>query len=131
MARKNKIPLKRKEEFIKMCRDTRGFKTPIANHFNCCLNTVNRRLKEWPEAQEAFDDAYYELGDDAEMKLAKKVEEGNLTAIIFLLKTKYKHRGYSERSEITGAEGNPLEIKGEGLAGILAAGEALMKENAE
>jgi hypothetical protein len=39
--------------------------------------------------------------DLVEAKLREKVNEGNMTAIIFYLKTKGKQRGYVERSEQT------------------------------
>ena len=38
-------------------------------------------------------------------------QEGNITAIIFTLKTLGKSRGYVERQEVTGAEGKPVETK--------------------
>ena len=38
--------------------------------------------------------------DFAETSLLKQIREGNTTATIFFLKTKAKHRGYIERSEV-------------------------------
>lgn len=38
--------------------------------------------------------------DFAETALLRQIREGNTTAIIFYLKTKAKHRGYVERSEV-------------------------------
>ena len=37
--------------------------------------------------------------DEAESELMKLIRAGNLTAIIFFLKTQGKSRGYSERSD--------------------------------
>lgn len=48
--------------------------------------------------------------DFAESKLHKSIENGSDTACIFYLKTKGKKRGYIERNEITGADGNPIII---------------------
>lgn len=56
--------------------------------------------------------------DSAETALKRQILDGNITAIIFYLKTKGKHRGYVERQELTGANGQKLfeveVIDGEG-----------------
>ncbi len=47
--------------------------------------------------------------DLAESKLIEAIKAGNLTAIIFFLKTQGKSRGYSERSEFGHTtDGKPL-----------------------
>lgn len=52
-----------------------------------------------PEFAEAIKDLDESLLDFAESKLMEKVQDGDLTAIIFTLKTKGKDRGYVERTE--------------------------------
>lgn len=47
-------------------------------------------------------------GDKVESKLMELVEAGDTSATIFYCKTKLKHRGYTERTEITGKDGEPL-----------------------
>ena len=46
--------------------------------------------------------------DYAESQLHKQIGEGSTSATIFYLKTKGKSRGYIERQEITGADGDNL-----------------------
>jgi hypothetical protein len=46
--------------------------------------------------------------DFAESQLHKQIGDGSTSATIFYLKTKGKNRGYIERQEITGAEGERL-----------------------
>ncbi len=47
-----------------------------------------------------MNEAKEESLDFVESALMAKIEEGNLRAIIFFLKTKAKSRGYSEKTEI-------------------------------
>ena len=51
------------------------------------------------------------LLDLAEGSLFDQVRKGNITAIIFTLKTIGKHRGYVERQEVTGADGGKVQIE--------------------
>ena len=59
-------------------------------------------------------DVMEERIDFVESKLFQKIKDGEITAIIFALKTLGKHRGYIERQELTGANGAtlpPMDIK--------------------
>ena len=56
--------------------------------------------KKYPELEKKLSDYDESLGDLAESKLMMAINEGNLTAIIFYLKTKHKNRGYIEGQEI-------------------------------
>ena len=49
-----------------------------------------------------------ECADFVESALMKRIQAGDTTAIIFYCKTKLKVRGYTERTELTGADGEPL-----------------------
>jgi transposase-like protein len=68
----------------------------------------------WREKFKSFDNACFDIEegllDLSEGKLRELVDDGNLGAICFHLKCKGKHRGWVERSEITGAEGRPLKV---------------------
>ena len=50
--------------------------------------------------------------DFAESALHDNIKNGKEASIIFYLKTKGKNRGYVERQEITGKEGEPIQITG-------------------
>lgn len=49
--------------------------------------------------------------DFAESHLHLQIKEGSVPATIFLLKTRGKKRGYVERQEVTGAEGEPMSFE--------------------
>lgn len=67
-------------------------KTPRSTHYNWYNNDVEYRA--------AVDDIQEVAIDFVESELFKQIKEGNVTAMIFYLKTKAKKRGYIERAEI-------------------------------
>ena len=75
------------------------------------LQVERATLYAWIEA-EGLDEAVMEGRnrrlDFAESMLDKGMKDGNMTAIIFYLKTQGKSRGYIERQEVTGADGKKL-----------------------
>lgn len=76
------------------------------------LNVERKTLYEWinksPKLQAMINDANESMVDFTETKLIEKINEGDLTAIIFHLKTKGKNRGFVDRSEVTGKDGKDL-----------------------
>lgn len=69
------------------------------------LGISRKTLYNWrrnnPDLEEILKDVDEALLDFTESKLLEAINEGNLTAIIFHLKTKGKSRGYIEGQEIT------------------------------
>jgi hypothetical protein len=57
-----------------------------------------RKSRAYAEAVEEIEEAAV---DRAESALFRLIEEGNVPAVIFFLKTKGKKRGYTEKAEIT------------------------------
>lgn len=76
------------------------------------LGVTRQSLYKWRKENEELakmlDDIDEGILDFTESKLVEKVNEGNLTAIIFLLKTKGKKRGYVEQVDNRLVE-NPFE----------------------
>jgi len=62
--------------------------------------TLWKWLKKYPVLKDAQIQAEESMIDMAESKLFQAVNKGNLTAIIFTLKTKGRNRGYIERQEL-------------------------------
>lgn len=68
------------------------------------LGVTRRSVYMWmakdPKLREAQEDAKESLIDMAENKLFQAVKNGDMTAIIFTLKTIGKERGYMERQQL-------------------------------
>lgn len=68
------------------------------------LNIDRKTLIAWRNNDENLDEKMTELEesliDFSESKLMEQISDGNLTAIIFHLKTKGKKRGYTETTEV-------------------------------
>lgn len=61
-----------------------------------------------PVFAQAMLDVRESLIDEAEAQLHKNIREGKEASLIFYLKTQGKDRGYVERKEVTGLNGQPL-----------------------
>lgn len=98
-------------EIVEALRATGGMVYMAARKLGCDPSTINTRARTSPEIQAAIDNARGDMLDMAEHELKKAVRGGDMTAVIFTLKTIGKHRGYVERVEQTGANGGAIEIK--------------------
>ena len=101
---------------------TRDIKNIFPEVLEKCLGVVHAACKsvgitrslyyQWRHQDPAFAescDAVREITYDVvESALLKKIQEGDTPCIIFFCKTKMKHRGYVERVEQTGKDGEPL-----------------------
>ena len=79
----------------------------------CKIVGIDRTLHyKWMKEDEEYAEEVISLSDIvldfAESKLHNLISTGDTTATIFYLKTKGKKRGYIERTEITGADGDKL-----------------------
>ncbi len=111
----HKVPSKKKQataqRIVKAIEESHGLITTAAEKAGVDRRTVSRYIKEFPAVAEAVEDAQEKLYDTVESKLFEKIEAGDLTAIIFFLKTRCKHRGYIERQECTGKDGKELVFR--------------------
>lgn len=98
------------EEIIKALKETNGLVTLAARKIRCAPNTIYNRAKRVQSVQQAIDDSRAELCDLGELSLRKAVMEGEPWAVSLVLKTLGRTRGYVERQEITGADGQSIDI---------------------
>lgn len=88
-----------------------GFITRAARSLGCTSNTVRNYINRHAKCREAVQEARERMLDTAEGKLFQQILDGNMTAIIFYLKTQGKGRGYIERQEVTGTDGGAVTIR--------------------
>jgi len=90
-----------KERFELALIDSWGNIELIAKRLKVSRMSVYRYIKENPELQTKINEERANLIESAENVLADKIiKEKNLIATIFLLKTRGKHLGYSEKQSI-------------------------------
>jgi hypothetical protein len=73
-------------------------------------STLSGRIERNPHLQGKLDDIREGWVDIAESKLMELIEKGQPAAIIFYLKCQAKDRGYVERQEVTGRDGQGTAI---------------------
>ncbi len=76
-----------------------GIVTTVAKRLQVARSTVYTYMNRWSTVDDAMRDERNAYLDLCESKLADEVMKGNITAIIFSLKTLGKSRGYIERFE--------------------------------
>jgi len=99
------------EQVIEAIRKSRGLLSVVAQRLGCTRQTVENYVKRYPTVDRAVKEERQKVIDVAEGKLFEKLQSGESWAIQFILKTLGKERGYTERTEVTGAEGGAMVIK--------------------
>ena len=82
----------------------------IARRLGVSRGTIHNRMDDSPTLRTAIDDARETMIDNVESALYREVLNGNVTAMIFWLKTQGKRRGWAARQEISGPDGEPLRV---------------------
>jgi len=98
-------------QIIDALKEKHGNLSASARYLGCSRNTISRYIDTYPTVKAVYDEERETLIDFAENQLFQQVKDGNITAIIFTLKTIGKHRGYVERQEVTGAEGGHIVVR--------------------
>lgn len=85
------------EEVSQTIRDANGMVSSAARKLGVSRKTIYNYINRYVTVKEALDEAREELLDMTEAQLFKAIKGGNVTAIMFTLKTIGKDRGYVER----------------------------------
>jgi transposase-like protein len=101
------------EQIIKALIDMNGMISKAARSLGVSRSLIYWYMDQHPEIREAVDEAKQMMLDEAESQLHKAVKKGTPWAVQYYLKTQGKQRGYVDRQEITGADGEAIQIKAE------------------
>lgn len=99
------------DKVIALIEEYKGNLTACAKRLGCARLTIRAFINKHPTCQQALDTARESMIDNVETVLYSKALAGEPWAVCFFLKTQAKHRGYIERQELTGADGNELIVK--------------------
>ena len=98
------------EQMIAVLKHTKGMVYLAAEALGCDPKTVYNYIHQFPTVKAVWEAEGGKMLDIGEMKLYESVLNGEAWGVCFLLKTKGKHRGYVERQEHTGADGNAVSV---------------------
>ena len=98
------------EEICEAIKGSGGVMAVVARRLECDRSTIGRYAQRYTSVREALHQADEELTDIAEMQHAQLMKAGYWPAIRLRLKTKGKDRGWVERKELTGADGEALQV---------------------
>ncbi len=101
----------RQKKFLEAFANTNGIIAPACESIGISRKTFYLWKNEDKDFAELVEEIAERQTDFVEGKLQQKIDEGDTTAIIFYLKTKGRNRGYSERIELTGKDGEDLISK--------------------
>ena len=82
----------------------------IAKRLQCNWHTAKSLTQTWDSTKQAMDDESEAVLDMAEGTLMKSMQGGDVQSSKWWLSTIGKRRGFTERTEITGEDGNAIEL---------------------
>lgn len=125
------------EDILAAIPGTGGLFSLIANRIGCSRSLIQKRLARSPTLRQAYNDECEKMLDVAESKLLAAIQAGDMGMVCFYLRTKGKNRGYAPRQELTGSDGEAINVKNvdalsdaERLAAIAAMFNRVSKETA-
>lgn len=98
----------KKEKVLEALEKSLGIVSAACKEVNITRETYYRWLKEDDHFKQKVHEIHELQGDFVEHQLFKKIKEGSERSIMFYLKYRGKDRGYVNRNEITGADGQDL-----------------------
>ena len=97
------------EHVAEALRTSGGIVSDAAQKLGCSPATVRNYIRRHKSLQHVLEEAIESNLDLAESALLKGIAQGNMTAVIFYLKTKGRGRGYVERSGVLDKDDKPAD----------------------
>ena len=97
-------------QFIDAIKGSAGIVSTIAARVGCEWSTAKKYIDNYPTIKAAYIDETEKVTDIAEAALIGAIQDKEMWAVKYYLSTKGKGRGYTERHEVTGADGGPVVI---------------------
>lgn len=94
MGRRGTKEILKVPDILQAIRESKGMISVAAQRLGTSYQLLRKYADRYPEIQEAIDSFEEQRLDFAELKLTKKIQEGNLNAIMFYLERKGRKRGY-------------------------------------
>jgi hypothetical protein len=90
----------KKQKLLKALEESHGVVTNACRKAGISRAQYYRYLQQDEKFASNVDDIQEQAVDFVESQLFKQIKEGNITGQIFYLKTKAKHRGYIEKTQV-------------------------------
>ena len=97
-------------DVLKAIKGSGAVMSTIAKRLGCAWYTARKYVNKWGATRQAYEDEEQMILDLAESKIYESINNGNTQDAKWLLAMKGKKRGFTERHEITGADGSELKI---------------------
>lgn len=97
-----------KEEVLAVIPGSKGLIYNIEQELYCTRDAVKKAIELYPEIQKEMDDEAEREKDMVMANLIEDAKAGDKHARELYLKSQARERGFGDRVEVTGAEGQPL-----------------------
>ena len=98
-----------KEPILEAIKDSAGIVSTIAKRLGVDWHTAEKYINEYDECKQALSNESEKVIDLAETKLIGAIQNSDMQTVRWFLATKGKRRGYTDRLELTGADGENIK----------------------
>lgn len=99
------------ENILEAIKGSGAIVSTVARRLGCEWITAKRYIEKWETTQRAFLDEEETILDMAEGKLYEAIQNNDIQAAKWILSTKGKRRGFSEKQEIEHSSKEPIVIE--------------------